>query len=122
MRVLHMIASRDKYLVRLGRGLLAKLCNRINIEIARHIEKKPYHLNALNFIDSHTFLPSPPLDGGSTQMGQSPTYHATREFVLAQQAIAKRTFVAPRPLTNRGVYRSKGERGALGVAPIRLAL
>lgn len=88
-------------------------------------EGMKYHLNALNFIDSHTFFPSPPRLRGSTQIGHMPTYttssnttnRITNEWRREKQRQQRRTLVGPRPFTTRGVYRSYGERGALNVAP-----
>lgn len=63
------------------------------------VRGETHHLNAENFIASHTFLPSPPRCGASTQIGQSPTLSL------------------PFPLTKRGVYRSNASRGALYPPP-----
>ena len=79
------------------------------------IEENAYHLNAENFIDSHTFFPSPPLAVGSKQIGHSPTYSPSFIHFTGDIHNWRRTFVVPFPFTKRGVYRSSSSRGGLGV-------
>ena len=87
MRVLHVIAKR-KY-------------KRVSINVSKRYEKKKKetHLNAENFILSHSARFLPPLSLASKQIGHKPALSL------------------PTPLTKRGVYKSSTVRGELKCPP-----